>query len=174
MGDGDNADAPCGYRPGLILPAKGKVTGDAEIIANIRRAYQSVGGRYLDDTLKNSLAPMREQTEINARLRRQMGYSPPGGHLDQGVVIRKTEASGLYHRIYWVSFAKRARKIAHLVEFGTAPHYQPLRRMMHPGAQPYPFFRPAFESTKHEVVDEVGIQVWNRINGSLIGSLRKR
>lgn len=153
--------------------AKAIVKGDAQIIANIRRAQRSIGGKFLDDTLKASLEPMRQQTEINARERRQVGYNPPGGHLDEGVVVRKTDSVGLYNRVYWVSFAKRARKIAHLVEFGTAPHYQPLRRMMHPGAQPYPFFRPAYESTKRQVVDEVGTQVWNRINGSLIGSLKR-
>jgi HK97 gp10 family phage protein len=36
---------------------------------------------------------------------------------------------------------------AHFVEFGTAPHWQPNRfgGIMHPGARPKPFLRPAFE-----------------------------
>lgn len=152
--------------------AKATVRGDKEIIANIRRAYQSVGGRYMDTTLSTSLEPMREATEQNARKHRQP-RQPRGGHLDEGVVIAKHSAKGPLHRVYWISFRKRARKLAHLVEFGTAPHWQPKRGIMHPGARPFPFMRPAFEQTKNEVVDEVGKRVWRRIQGSIIGSFRR-
>lgn len=46
----------------------------------------------------------------------------------------------------------KAISIAHLVEFGTAPHWQPNRHMMHPGARPKPFLRPAFEEMKGTVI----------------------
>ena len=41
-------------------------------------------------------------------------------------------------------------RTAHLVEFGTAPHWQPNRfgGIMHPGAKPYPFMRPALEKNR--------------------------
>lgn len=152
--------------------AKATVRGDKEIIANIRRAYNSVGGRYLDTTLSQSLEPMRQQTEENARERRNPG-NPRGGHLDQGVVIAKHAGRGQLYREFWISFAKRARKIAHLVEYGTAPHWQPKRGVMHPGARAFPFFRPAFEEKKHEVTEEVGRRVWARISGSIMGSFRR-
>jgi hypothetical protein len=107
-----------------------------------------------------------EQTVENALQRRQVGYTPKGGHLDEGVVIAKRLARGRAHRVFWVSFRKRARKIAHLVEFGTAPHYQPLRRIMHPGARPYPFFRPAFETTKQEVVGRFSRKTFEKISAA--------
>lgn len=146
--------------------AKATVTGDKQIIANMRRAYNSVGGATLDKNLKESLEPMRAQTQTNARARRQP-HSPPGGHLDEGVVIAKRETRGSLYRVYWISFAKRARYIAHLVEYGTAPHVQPNRGIHHPGARPYPFFRPAFEERKQEVVDTVGRNAWAKIKGSI-------
>lgn len=152
--------------------AKMTVRGDREIIANMRRAYNSVGGRHLDQTLSTSLEPMRAETSRNARQHRQPGQ-PRGGHLDEGVVIAKRESRGHLYREYWVSFAKRARKIAHLVEYGTAPHWQPNRRIMHPGARAFPFFRPAFESTKDDVVNEVGRKVWGRLRSSLIGAFNR-
>lgn len=62
----------------------------------------------------------------------------------------------------------RGRKHAsngHLVEFGTAPHWQPNRGggQMHPGAQAKPFLRPAYESTKDEIVRQTGEAVLNSV-----------
>lgn len=148
--------------------AKAIVRGDKEIIANMRRVRNSVGGRFLDVAMRESLDPMRAETVQNARQRRQVGYNPPGGHLDEGVRIARKESKGLHNKVYWIAFAKRARKIAHLVEYGTAPHYQPRRGVMHPGARPYPFFRPAFESTKRETVDRLSAVTWARIRSTLL------
>lgn len=152
------------------MAAKAVVRGDKEIIANLRNASKAVGGSFLDKTLREALEPMRLATIVGALQRRQWGYNPPGGHLDQGVVVQRVASNGALNKEYWLSFRKRARKIAHLVEFGTAPHWQPRRKIMHPGARPYPFFRPAFEETKHEVTDEIGQRVWNRIQGSIVGA----
>lgn len=51
--------------------------------------------------------------------------------------------------------SKRHSSVGHLVELGTAPHYQPNRNggQWHPGARPYPFMRPAYEETKEEIVE---------------------
>jgi HK97 gp10 family phage protein len=53
---------------------------------------------------------------------------------------------------------RRHASVGHLVEFGTAPHYQPNRNggTMHPGARPHPFMRPAFEMTKAQIVVRAG------------------
>lgn len=149
--------------------AKGTVTGDKEILQNMRRISKAIGGGQMDKIIRDSLEPMRDRTEQNARKLRQEGYNPPGGHLDQGVVVAKRDQRGSLYRVYWVSFKNRAKKLAHLVEFGTAPHWQPRRMIMHPGARAKPFFRPAFEATKEEVVDDVGKAVWQRILASMTG-----
>lgn len=148
------------------MAVKGTVKGDKDIIANIRRAQGAIGGPVIDEMSRHSLEPMRQQTEDNAR-RHRRPHTPPGGHLDEGVVIAKREQRGAYFKVFWVTFTKRARKIAHLVEFGTAPHYQPNRGIQHPGARPFPFMRPAFETTKQEVVETLAQQAWRRISGAI-------
>lgn len=154
------------------MAARAVVTGDKEIIANIRRAYRSVGGTAMDVSLRTGLEPMREETVDNARQHRQP-HTPKGGHLDEGIVTARREVNGFFGRVYWIAFARRARKLAHLVEFGTAPHWQPKRGIMHPGARAFPFFRPAFESTKHLVVSIISNRVWEQISSSIVGSFRK-
>lgn len=166
-----------------MMYVKATVRGDREIIMNMRRAYNSVGGKALAANLTGALQPMKEETEEKARaLRNYPGKHPgwpdpssprPGGHLDQGVRIAKKEARGLLYLEVWLSFTKRARKLAHLVEFGTAPHFQPGLGIFHPGARPFPFARPAFEETKDETVDMVGRTAWRQISTSLIAGLRR-
>lgn len=141
--------------------ARSILRGDAEL----RRALKGIPeftSRGLDSAVRESLEPMRKQTSLNALRLRQPG-SPSGGHLDQGVVVRKVDGRGKVLRTFWVSFTKRARYLAHLVEFGTAPHLQPKRRIMHPGARPKPFATPAFESTKDETVATLGRKTWDLI-----------
>ncbi|RWN51388.1 MAG: HK97 gp10 family phage protein [Mesorhizobium sp.] len=50
-------------------------------------------------------------------------------------------------------------RYAHLLEFGTAPHYQPKRGVVHPGARPYPFLTPAYFATRDEVVNRFGKKI---------------
>lgn len=150
------------------MAAKGRVTGDKQIRANLRAVQKAVGGRALDDNITHALKPMKEATVAGAIPHRQP-HNPPGGHLDQGVVIVKRNSRGALFREYWLTFRKRARYIAHLVEFGTAPHAQPNRGIMHPGARAFPFFRPAFEETKDEVSRSVGARVWTQISGAIRG-----
>lgn len=167
--------------------ARATVRGDKEIIANIRRAQRSVGGSFMTSAMREALEPMKEKTEENARpLRNFVGkYSDffpqptkarKGGHLDQGVVVAVRENKSALRKVLWVSFRKRARKLAHLVEFGTAPHFQPNFKggFQHPGAEPHPFFRPAYESTKGDVVMSLAKKTWAQISGSIIQGFRRR
>lgn len=48
---------------------------------------------------------------------------------------------------------------AHLVELGTAPHFQLELNRMHPGAAAKPFLRPAFEEKKDEAVQRFGASI---------------
>lgn len=42
-------------------------------------------------------------------------------------------------------------RYAHLVEFGTRPHFQPKRGRMHPGTKAQPFFYPAYRAHRKRV-----------------------
>jgi len=60
----------------------------------------------------------------------------------------------------WTRFGfRRPVKYAHLLEFGTAPHYQPKRGVMHPGTRPRPFLGPAYFQTRDEVVRRFGAKI---------------
>lgn len=52
--------------------------------------------------------------------------------------------------------SRRPVRYAHLIEFGTAPHYQPGRGVTHPGTKPMPFLTPAYFATREEVVKRFG------------------
>lgn len=151
------------------------LTGDKEIRAVLRAMANDMASKQLDAAMVSSLEPMQEATVANALRLRQPGRTPRGGHLDQGVVIAPKMRSRA-KRIYWLTFSKRASKIAHLVEFGTAPHWQPNYRggWMHPGARPKPFARPAFEQNKEETLSRLGRLAWQILRLSMVGGVRTR
>ena len=132
------------------------IKGDKQLRSTLRK-LSNIRKASVDRAMQDALEPMKFQTEMNAMRLRQPGTNPPGGHLDQGVIsVSLPQISTRTRNVWWVTFHKRARKIAHLVEFGTAPHAQPRRGIMHPGASPKPFFRPAFDSTASATLVRLG------------------
>jgi hypothetical protein len=141
-----------------------------EDVKRVMSELAAAPARVLDAGCVAALTPMRNRIADNARPLRQP-HTPKGGHLDEGVAIGKISAKGKYFRVFWVAFTKRARALAHLVEFGTAPHWQPRWRggWMHPGARPKPFARPGFEETKDGVAAILGQYLWAGITQSIRG-----
>lgn len=155
--------------------ARAILRGDVQLQLALR-GIPELTARGLDSAVRQSLEPMRRQTSLNALRLRQADRTPVGGHLDQGVVVRKVAGRGKTTRTFWVSFTRRARYLAHLVEFGTAPHFQPRRKILHPGARPKPFATPAFEETKEDAVATLGDLTWKLIAAaaSTFGRVRRR
>lgn len=149
------------------MPRRAGVTGDKDVIRAMRAMPAAVATRQLDVLCKESLEPLRMRTKQNALPLRQPGRRPKGGHLDEGVVVRKRRGTR-YKRNFWVAFGARARKIAHLVNFGTAPHWQPRRGIMHPGARAKPFFTSAYEQEKDNVVDDFSRGAWSIIRAAVV------
>ncbi|CDX26647.1 hypothetical protein MPL3356_60480 [Mesorhizobium plurifarium] len=161
--------------------AKGfKLTGDVQLRANMRRAAGIYDGRAMDEDMEAALEPMRRETERNAAALRnfagkypdffpQPSGSPPGGHVDENVVSVKVSGTAK-RRTWWVSFKRRARTIVHLLEFGTAPHFQKNFRggFFHPGSRAHPFFRPAFDSKHGEVIATLRRRAWLRLTNSIV------
>lgn len=156
------------------------LTGDVQLRQNMRRAAGIYDGKAMDVDMEIALEPMRRETERNAaQLRNYAGKypdffpqpnsSPPGGHVDENVVSARV-AGTAKRRTWWVSFKDRARTIVHLLEFGTAPHFQPNFKkggFQHPGAKAHPFFRPAFEAKKGEVVETLRRRAWLRLTSAI-------
>lgn len=142
------------------------VIGDKETIRNIRVASKSFSAREIDRIAIASLEPLRAQTAALA----------PRAAIRQGVVTRRRSARGRHRREFWVALKRGlAMRIGHLVEFGTQPHS--LRKgasvrkrifvgepPMHAGDRPEPFFRPAFEMTKSDVIGRFGRLSWEIIS----------
>ena len=142
------------------------VTGDKETIRNIRVASRSFSAREVDRISMTSLEPLRDMTATLA----------PRAALRSSVVTRRRATRGRGWRQYWVSFRRGlGMRIAHLIEFGTQPHS--LRKgasvrkrifigeaPMHSGDRPEPFFRPAFEMTKGEVIGRFSRLSWELIS----------
>lgn len=144
-----------------------KVTGQRRLAANFQRLTK-IDARAFGPSIRLALAPMNEQVTVNARLLRQEGPKPKGGHLDQGIVTRRVKATGRFIETYWVSLTRRARSIGHLVEYGTRPHEQPRRGILHPGATPRPFFRSAEAAKREEVKRDFVRLSWQVISTTII------
>jgi HK97 gp10 family phage protein len=158
------------------------ITGDRELVAALRSLTEGVSVIDVDKSATAAMKPMTEQTKAGYRPRRQDKnnpyypewgrLTPAGKHLDQNIVVRKNKGSRT-KRQYWMGPTKKAAKIAHLVEFGTAPHWQPNRRMFHPGARPYPSMTPAYEAHKDEVILRFGRQLWEHLRARAVQLNRK-
>lgn len=146
-----------------------KVTGQRRLAANFQRLTK-IDARAFGPSIRLALAPMNEQVTLNARLLRQEGAKPKGGHLDQGIVTRRIKATGRFIETYWVSLTRRARSIGHLVEYGTRPRERPHAGFLdfHPGATPRPFFRSAEAAKREEVKRDFVRLSWQVISTTII------
>lgn len=115
-----------------------KVTGYRETARAIRRLSQFPRGK-IGKASRKALQPMLAKSKAN--LRSNKSYRR--GVLYRSMAIRRLKATTSLSE--WVIAATgRGVSIAHLVEAGTAPHWQPKRGRMHPGARPKPFLEPAY------------------------------
>lgn len=150
--------------------ARSFVSGDRELVAALRNLGAGVPVRDIDTAATKSLRPMLQQTKDSLKANRNYvgkypGFPQPrsprkGGHVDQGIVVRKDRA-GTTSRSYKLGATKRARFLLHLLEYGTAPHWQPNFRggFMHPGATPRPSITPAYETHKAGVIKTFGFEI---------------
>jgi HK97 gp10 family phage protein len=151
-----------------------RVTGDKELIANLRLLAKGIPVRVIDSSAKSAMKPMTDEAKQNARMHRQPGRRPKGGHLDEGIAFRKAKQQTRRRRSYVLGAMNRARRILHLVEFGTMRHWQPNRfgGIWHPGARPYPIMRPAFDNHSDEVSKIFGTDIYAYLQ-SVISKMKK-
>lgn len=119
-----------------------RAMGDAPTPAVRRKARQEALKPVRDDA-KGNLA---RNGNIETRQLISKVTIAEGNKSNQSLVAIKRGRGGKMNR--------NPVRYAHLVEFGTAPHWQPNRfgGSMHPGARPFPYMRPAFEANKNGMV----------------------
>jgi len=140
--------------------AKSRVEGVRETVRSIRRMTNMQ--RPISEASRYALMPMLAAAKSNLRVHKSYRYEPgPNvvtGKLLKGMAIRKDKSSRTIQR-HVVAATGKAIRIAHLVEFGTDPHWQPRRMRMHPGAKPFPFLTPAFHRHDDEAVSRFGQRI---------------
>ena len=151
---------------------KSGVTGDKELVAALRELAMGPSPQEIDAAAIASMQPMLTKTK--ERFKRTRDYigkypgfpqpkiPPSGGHIDEGIVVRKLKAASKGKRSYRLGATRRSRYLLHLVEFGTAPHFQPNFRggWQHPGARATPVLIPTFDEEKSGVPDDFGRRIW--------------
>lgn len=142
-----------------------QILGEKQLLRNLAKAAQHPTVQEMDRIAIDALEPMRAETAMLA----------PRAALKRGVVTRKRRARGRAMREYWIALKRGLpMRIAHLVEFGTAPHSlakgaSRRRGIMqnvppfHPGDRAEPFMTPAFESEKDTVITGYGRMAFDAI-----------
>jgi hypothetical protein len=166
------------------------VTGDKELVANLRELAKGPSPAEVDKAAIQSLKPMLSKTKTRFRAARNFvgkypGFPQPrspraGGHVDEGIVVRKSKASSKMKRAYRLGATRRSRFLLHLVEFGTAPHWQPNFRggWQHPGARANPALIPSFDEEAGRVPGTFGRLIWTMMSSKIArmkkGPVRRR
>ena len=96
---------------------------------------------------RKALTPMLRDTKAN--LAKNGSYRR--GVLSRSMRIRKLKGNSSL-ATWSITATGRGVSIAHLVEAGTRPHFQPRRGIFHPGAKAKPFLEPAYEANDEKAV----------------------
>lgn len=138
------------------------VKGAKETARNFRQLAQFVSVP-LNATSRFALQPTLSTARQNVR---SLPLDDSTGALAASLTIKRLPRSSKVNPVHQVGPSadagrggRRPVRYAHLLEFGTAPHFQPNRGSMHPGAAPKPFLTPAYLSTRNEVVDRFGKRI---------------
>lgn len=167
----------------MAAPKKSGVTGDKELVAALRELAKGPTSAEVDQAAIAAMQPMLQKTRERLRSTRNHagkypGFPQPrvprkGGHVDEGIVVRKQKDKGT-RKQYRLGATRRSRYLLHLVEFGTAPHFQPKFRggFFHPGARATPVLLPTFDEEKGKVPSEFGRVIWTKMSAK-IGRMKK-
>lgn len=142
------------------------VRGAKQTSANLRELSRFVSVP-LNTASRFALQPTLSAARINAK---SLHSEEKTGTLAASLTIKRDPRSPKLNPKHQVGPAsdyerdtqygkRRPAKYAHLLEFGTAPHYQPGRGVTHPGSRPEPFLTPAYDSTKEVVVKRFGQKI---------------
>lgn len=160
------------------------VRGDRELAMALRELSQGIPVGQVDSAAKQSMKPM--QDDAKARMRKNRNYAgkypgfpdprPGRTHVDQGIIFGREKSSTRTKRKFTLGGSGRARKLLHLLEFGTLPHFQQNFRggFQHPGAKPKPVMTPAYEAHADEVEERFGRALWDVMSRKVLQLGRRR
>lgn len=152
------------------------VTGQDKVLKNLKALARGPTASEINRSAISSMQPMLLKTVERARTHRdyvgkwpgpwpEPDIPPAGGHVDQGIVVKRVKSQAGY--VYRLGATKRARYLLHLLEFGTAPHYQPNLKYFHPGSMPNPVLLPSFDEERGEVPRAFARLLWGQMMAKL-------
>ncbi len=138
------------------MATKSKVSG-ASAVNRAFRQLQSGLTVPINEASRKALQPMLKSAKANLKA----NGSVESGELLSLLVIQQDKSARKNKSVHVIGPSSKSPgyRAAHLVELGTAPHFQPELNRMHPGAAAKPFLRPAFEDNKDEAVRRFGASI---------------
>lgn len=115
------------------------------------------------DIRHNALVPMQDAAKENFRA----NGSYVSGVIPNDIIIAETGPSQTS-----IGLTGMGAKLGHIIELGSAPHEQPNRGTYHPGAEPKPFFRPAFDAERQETLSRAGRQIEQHLRTIVLAKRR--
>ena len=141
------------------------ITGYKEVAANLRLMAAAATPAARKRARKKALQPVIETAKQILRANGNVETAALVNKVGVGDGRKENESLAGARRGRRGRFNRVSSRYQHLVEFGTAPHYQPNRfgGFMHPGARPYPHMRPAFEQHKAGIAKAYFGEIWTTI-----------
>lgn len=127
--------------------ARSGVKGGSEISAALRGISGGISPRVVQQAHAAGLKPMQEAA--------QQHFSS-NGSMKTGVIPADIAIVPTGPMSTSLAMTGMGAKLGHMIELGTAPHDQPNRGRVHPGAQPKPFMRPAFDEQSEATLRAAG------------------
>lgn len=144
--------------------ARSRVSGVKETANNIRKL--SYVGPLVSRVAKEVMKPIEQDAKANLRTFKPHRYIP-GPNVVTTELLRSIITREVMKRVgrsvTAVGASGKGIAKAHLVEFGTDPHYQPRRKVWHPGAKPFPYLTPAFVKHERHLIPEFEARVFAEI-----------
>lgn len=134
------------------------ISGDKEVTALLRKISRVPTSAQAKAARAKALQPIVTAAKQLLSVQNSVVTGALQRAIGTGDKDRNTTAAGPIR-------GKRHATVAHFVEFGTKPHWQPLRRQHHPGARPKPFLRPAFEMHRIEVMEILAAEIRKLLGG---------
>ena len=144
--------------------ARSRVSGVKQTAENIRRL--SYVGPLVSRAAREVMKPIEADARAHLATFKPHRYIP-GPNIVTRELIRSIVTREIVKRsgrsITAVGATGKGIRKAHLVEFGTDPHWQPRRKVWHPGAKPFPYLTPAFLKHEREVLVDFESKVLGEI-----------
>lgn len=141
------------------MAKRSRMTGARELNNTFRKITPGLAVP-MNEASRKALRPMLNVAKANLR----SNGNVLSGELLKLLTIKRDPRSPRMRPVHMVgpdATKGPGYRKAHLVELGTRPHM--IGNKFHPGARAFPFLAPAFEATRHTVMNMLGVELGRAI-----------